>query len=325
MKNVIITGANSGIGKAAAFQFAIQGYRVIMACRNIEMSKPVCREIREKTKNSNVDLLQLDISSKHSVHLFCEAYKKKYGTLDILINNAGHFKHGETSFQKSVDGLELTFATNLLGPVLLTNLLSDALAKSDRPVVLNACSTNIKHFFDDRRKIDIKSLCGESVPGKKYNSYQLYGDSKIGLLMATFAMAQEYKSIGISVNAIMIPATKMSKNTVRKFKSCWRILAILQNPFIPEAEVIGDVYFSICTSDLYYKITGKLINHKGKIVSVADKSMSFFKIITGSEVYPPYADDRETSKRVWEICSRQADSLKLDMAKKHSPSQTCIL
>lgn len=301
---MIITGANSGIGKAAAIQYAMHGYRVIMACRNIKISKPVCQKIREQTNNSNVDLLQLDISSRKSIHSFCETYKKNYDVLDILINNAGHFKHGETNFQQSIDGLEMTFATNLLGPALLISLLLDVFAKANSPVVLNACSTNIKHFYDDRRKIDFKALCGQSDMTKKYNFYQLYGDSKMGLLMATFAMAQEYKSYGICVNAIMIPATKMSKSTINKFKFHWRILAILQNPFVPKAEVIVNAYFSICTSTLYSGITGKLINHKGEVVPVADKTMSFIKIVTGSEVYPPYANDREASNRVWDICNR---------------------
>lgn len=203
IKTVVITGANSGIGKAAAISFAEQGYRVVMACRNLETSKPVCKEIIDKTNNDNVEVIPLDISSKQSVFTFCEAFKGKYGVLDILINNAGHFKHGESSFQESSDGMELTFATNLFVPVLLTSLLLDVLAKSNDPRVLNACSTNIKHFFDERRKIDFKALCGESVAEKNYDSYKLYGDSKMGLLMATFKMAQEYKKQNISVNAIM--------------------------------------------------------------------------------------------------------------------------
>ena len=302
-KTVVITGANSGIGKTAAIRFAEQGYRVIMACRNIESSKPVCKEIIDKTKNENVELIELDISSKQSIVAFCETYKKKYDVLDLLVNNAGHFKHGETSFQESVDGMELTFATNLFGPILLTSLLLDVLEKSNDPRVLNACSTNIKHFFDERRKIDFKALHGEYVAGKKYDSYKLYGDSKMALLMATFQMAQEYKTQNISVNAIMIPATKMSKNTVKKVKSYWRLLALLQYPFIPKAEVMGDAYFSICTDKRYNRVSGKLINHLGQIVQVADEALSFTKIMGGLEFYPPYADDNETSKRVWAICN----------------------
>lgn len=304
MKTIIITGANSGIGKAAVIQYAMHGYRVIMACRNLELAMPVCQEIREQTKNCNVDVLPLDLSSKQSIYSFCDTFKKKYDTLDILINNAGHFRHGETGYQQSVNGFELTFATNLLGPVLLTHLLLDVLQNSSRPVVLNACSTNIKHFYDDRRTIDFQSLSGESVADKTYNSYHLYGDSKAGLLMATFAMAKEYRRYGICVNAIMIPATKMSRSAIHKVKGCWKILAVLQHPFISKRELIGDAYYSICTSETYRGVTGKLINHLGQIVPVADTSLSFLKIVTSLEFYPPYLDNKEERSRVWDICNR---------------------
>lgn len=301
-KIAVITGANSGIGKSAAFQFADHGYRVIMACRNRKKSMPVCEEIRRKTGNRKVEWMQLDISSKESVRAFCEEYRKKYDVLDILIHNAAHFKHGEKNYQPSKDGMELTFSTNLLGPVLMTRLLSGVLARSEDARVLNSCSTNIKHFFDERRRIDFPSLCGKAVDGKRYHSYHLYGDSKIGLLMATHAMAKEYHDMGICVNAIMIPATKLSKETIKKFQSYWRLFAILQKPFVPKAEVIGNAYFSICTSEKFAGVTGKLLNHRGQIVRRADTSTPFYKIILSSQVYPPYVDDEETAKKVWKVC-----------------------
>lgn len=301
-ETVIITGANSGIGKAAAYIFAGQGYQVIMACRNMQSAKPVCEAIKRKTGNSNVNFLQLDISSRSSIYRFCEEYRKKYETLDILIHNAGHFKHGEKKFQRSADGMELTSATNLLGPVLMTELLRDLLSKSANPKVLNACSTNIKHFFDERRSIDFKAMSGQETEGKKYDSYKLYGDSKMGLLMATAFEARRYEQDGICVNAIMIPATKMSGAAIKKVKSYWKLLAVLQTPFLPKQEYIGNAYFSICTSPAYQGITGKLINHRGQTVSAASHSMSFLDIVRGVEVYPPYAENEEAAQKVWNIC-----------------------
>lgn len=312
---VIITGANSGIGKAAAFKFASEGYRVIMACRNIQISEPVCKEIIAKTKNTNIDLLELDISSKQSIYSFCDTYKKKYDVLDILIHNAGHFRHGEKKFQQNIDGIELTFAINLFGPVLVTDLLLDVLAKSKNPRVLNVCSTNIKHFFDDRRKINLEVLSGEMVEDKGYNSYKLYGDSKMALLMATTMMEREYKQYNISVNAIMVPATKMSKGTIKKFNSYWRFLAFLQNVIIPKPETIGDAYFSICTSNIYADINGKLVNHQGKVVKMADDSISFIKIMTSNDIYPPYVDNKEIIEKVWNICKQYIENAKSNLAK----------
>lgn len=84
----------------------------------------------------------------------------------------------------------------------MTNLLLDHLTKSDDPRVLNACTTNIRHFFDPKRKIDFDNLKGEYKDSRPYSVYKMYGDSKMALLMLTFKMAEEYKNRGVKVNAM---------------------------------------------------------------------------------------------------------------------------
>ena len=160
-KIVIITGANSGIGKAAALKFAEEEYRVIMACRNIEISSAVQRDIMEITKNTHVDLMELDVSSFDSIRTFCTAFKSKYPRLDILIHNAAYLNHGEKEYKLSPEDVELSFATNIIGPFLMTRLLADHLTKSPDPRILHACTTNIKNFFDPKRKIEFDNLRGE--------------------------------------------------------------------------------------------------------------------------------------------------------------------
>lgn len=97
--------------------------------------------------------------------------------MDVLIHNAGYFNHGITTYQFSPDGLELTFATNLFGPHLMTELLLEHLAKSDDARVLNAGSTNIKNFFDPKRAIEFDNLRGEQKERRSYSVYKAYGDS----------------------------------------------------------------------------------------------------------------------------------------------------
>lgn len=145
-QTVIITGANSGIGKSATRLFADAGFSVIMACRNIEKSEPVRKEIVEISGNPQVQLMPLDISSFHSIRSFCDRFDEKYDQLDILIHNAAYFSHG-SPYKLSEDGLELTFATNLFGPFLMTMELHDLLKKSDTPKILMAGSNIIKHFL----------------------------------------------------------------------------------------------------------------------------------------------------------------------------------
>ncbi len=306
-KIVIITGANSGIGRAAAIKFGREGYKVVMACRNIEKSRKVQQELIKLTKNKEIDLLELDVASFKSIQDFCFEFKKRYKRLDILIHNAGYFRHGEKNYQLSCDNIELSFATNAFGPLLMTDLLTDMMKESGDARVLNACTTNIRHFFDPKRKIDLDNMQGELMDSRPYNSYKMYGDSKMALLMLTFKMAEEFKKYGIKVNAVQIPAIKLSKETMSKFKSVWKIAALVQNIFSASQEVMADTYFHICTSEEFKDITGKLINDKREVMQVShyDRgSTQELKQLFDKTVYPAYADNKDNIEQIWETAVR---------------------
>jgi len=259
-------------------------------------------KIIECTGNKDIDLIKLDISSFESIKNFCKEFRDKYDKLDVLIHNAAYFNHGEKEYQLSVDNIELNFATNAFGPLLMTKLLIDLLSKSEDPRILNACTTNIRHFFDPKRQIEFDNLKGEYKNSRKYSVYKMYGDSKMTLLMLTFKMAEEYKSLRIKVNAIQIPAIKTSSDTVKKFKSVWRVAAIIQNCFAQLPETMGKTYYHICTADEFVNTTGQLINDKLEIVNpstypqgVASEIKQFFD----SKVYPKYANNKELIDKVW--------------------------
>ena len=304
-KIVIITGANSGIGKAAAIKFATEGYRVVMACRNMGISQTVQQEIKEMTNNKQVDLMELDISSFASIRTFCSDFKDKYPRLDILIHNAAYLNHGEKEYKLSPEHIELSFATNTFGPFLMTRLLVDHLEKSEDPRILHACTTNIKNFFDPKRKIDFDNIQDEYRDSRPYSVYKMYGDSKMALLMLTFKMAEEYKPQGININALQINRVKLSKETIKKMKSIWKGLAWAQNFTNPLPSGMADTYFHICTSDEYKNVTGQLINHKREIVkpSLTEKGVNQVKNIVGSGTYPNYATEPEHVERLWKICN----------------------
>lgn len=304
-KVVIITGANSGIGKAATIRYATEGYTVVMACRNLEKSKKIQSEIIELSHNDNLDLIELDISSFKSIKSFCTQFKSKYKKLDILIHNAARFKHGEKNYQLSNENVELTFATNTVGPYFMTQLLIDMLKQSDDARVLHACSTNIRYYFDLKRKIDFDNLQGEFIGTRKYDSYKLYGDSKMALLMLAFKMADIYKADGIKVNALQIPATKISKDTIKNMKPIWRIAAKLQQTFSLSREMIADTYYYICTSNKFKDVTGKIINHKSEIMRPTHYGSGLvqeIKQLRDKSIYPRYADSINNIERVWEMC-----------------------
>lgn len=308
-KIVIITGANSGIGKAATMKFCNEGYTVIMACRNLAKSKAVQEEIMARTGNPKLDLMELDLASLASVKNFCTAFKEKYDHLDILIHNAGVFNHGEKKYQLTCDHLELTFATNTFAPFFLTNLLIEWLKKSHDARVLHACSTNIRHFFEPKRQIDFDNLQGEDT--KTYDSYKMYGDSKMALLMLTFKMADIFRRDQIKFYAVQIPAIKLSKEAIQKFKPGWRLAARVQNLFSLAPETMADTYYHICTSEEFSHVTGKLINNEREIMEPSFYSSGLIpsiKQFMDQKVYPKYAANKDNIERIWEISNRIIES-----------------
>lgn len=126
----------------------------------------------------------------------------------------------------------------------------------------------------------------------------------MALLMLTFKMADVFRKDGIKVNAIQIPAIKLSKETLIKFKSVWRMAASIQNIYSSTPESMADTYFYICTSEECKDITGKLFNDKRELMRPSNYSSGFiqeFKQLTDKGVYPKYADDIANIERVWEL------------------------
>src|SRR6266853_4110986 len=130
-KICIITGANSGIGKETALGLAQMGARVVMVCRNVEKGKAALEEIRRESGSSQVDLLIADMSSQASVRALAEQIQQEYPRLDVLVNNAGGAAPAGTL---SADGIEMTLATNHLGPALLARPVEGQRAIAHRQV-----------------------------------------------------------------------------------------------------------------------------------------------------------------------------------------------
>lgn len=190
-KTVIVTGSNTGLGKETALDLAKRGARVIMACRNISEANSVRDEIILKSGNHNVVVLKLDISSLESVRKFAEVINQQEERLDVLMHNAGVALGNNPG--KSVDGLELTFATNHFGPFLLTHLLVDLMkrTKSSRIIIL----TSLLGFlsFTDFQKFNFDSY---------ENTNNNYCISKHANLLITRELAERLKGTGITVNCV---------------------------------------------------------------------------------------------------------------------------
>ncbi|XP_062891539.1 retinol dehydrogenase 12-like isoform X2 [Mobula hypostoma] len=125
-KTVIITGANSGIGKETARDLARRGARVIMACRDMARSEEVAEELRASTGNEQVLVSQLDLASIQSVHGFAREIAETEGKIDVLINNAGRIRFNDINMNERYDSL-LAHCQSKLANVLFTRELAQHL------------------------------------------------------------------------------------------------------------------------------------------------------------------------------------------------------
>lgn len=144
-KVVIVTGANSGLGKVAALEFAKRGCTVIMACRNLEQGNTALEEIKGKTNSETLLLRELDLGDLASVRKFAGSIKQEFPAIHILVNNAGVYSDGDALMQTK-DGFEMHMGVNHLGPFLLTNLLMDNIKRASPSRLVNYTDNERRDF-----------------------------------------------------------------------------------------------------------------------------------------------------------------------------------
>ena len=185
----VITGTTHGIGRVTARELARAGKTVVMLCRDLRAGAAVRDEIARHTPRAQVELLRCDLASLASVREAAAAVRRVYPRLGLLINNAGMVS---TRHRTSVDGFELTFATNHLGPFLLTALLVDHLESTARIVTV---ASRI-HY---RGHLDLDAVTNG---GPRYRPTAAYARSKLANVMHTLALARRTARTGISVNCL---------------------------------------------------------------------------------------------------------------------------
>lgn len=189
-KVCIITGGNSGIGKATALGLAKLGGIIIIVCRNRSEGEATQSDIKTKSGNENVHLLVADLSSMQPIRQLADDFKRTYQKLHVLVNNAGEIL---TKRHVTVDGFERTFASSHLGHFLLTNLLLDVIKAGASARIVNITSEahrGARIHFDD--------LHGE----KKYTAFQAYGQAKLANVLFTYELAKRLEGTGVTANCL---------------------------------------------------------------------------------------------------------------------------
>lgn len=189
-KIILITGANSGIGKAAATALAEMGAHVVMMSRDTGKGELARQDVMRISKNSNVDLVQCDLASMDSIRKFADEFLSKYSRLDVLINNAGIYT---SKRMETADGFEYQIGVNHLGHFLLTHLLLDLLKKSSPARIINVSSG--AHFGG---KIDLNDLHIQH----RYSGWKAYAQSKLANILFTYELAHRLAGSGVTANCL---------------------------------------------------------------------------------------------------------------------------
>jgi NAD(P)-dependent dehydrogenase (short-subunit alcohol dehydrogenase family) len=187
----LVTGATSGLGLVTAEGLARLGATVYMIIRNEGKGRWVREGIIRRTGNENVHLEIADLSSLSSLREFATRFLEREHRLDVLVNNAGVLLPER---ERSVDGFELSFATNVLGPFLLTTLLIPLLEAAAPSRIINVSSGGMY-----TQKLDVEDLQFEHKP---FNGVTAYAQAKRAQVILTELWAEKLAASGVTVNAM---------------------------------------------------------------------------------------------------------------------------
>ncbi len=191
-KEILLTGANSGIGKETALGLAKMNASIVIVCRNENAGRATVKEIAKESGNNAIELISADLLLQEQVRRVVKEFRATHSRLDVLINNAGT---NFPSYAETVDGVERTMAVNYFAPFLLTNLLLDTLEKSGPSRIVNVAS--VGHFG---AKLDLNNLTNDRRMGT--GGIGAYGRSKLALVLFTNELARRLEGKPVTANSL---------------------------------------------------------------------------------------------------------------------------
>ena len=269
-KNILITGATSGIGRSTVLALSSMGASVTFIARNKDKAEILLKELNTKSQDKAAYTLA-DLSSQKEVKSAAKEYLKMNRPLDILINNAGliNLKRRET-----IDGFEETFAVNHLAYFSLTNLLIDKLKESESARIINISSG--AHQFVKRMNFD------DIQSEKNYKPFKVYSYSKLANILFTRKLSEILKDDNITVNCLHpgVVATGFASQNDSKFQ---KFLFKLSKPFMRSSNKGAETSIYLSSSDDVSDVSGKYF-YNSKVS----------KISSG-------ASNEEDAERLWRI------------------------
>ena len=273
-RTALITGANSGLGKAIALALAADGTQVGIVARDRTRGESALAEIQASTGNADLHLFIADLADQTSIRALAESVLARFDRLHLLVNNAGT---AYPARRLSPDGIECALAVNHLAPFLLTHLLLDRLTSSASARIVNV-GTRIN------AAMDFEDLNWERRP---YRMMQGYAQSKLGNLHFTFELARRLHGSGVTVNAVF-PGVFRSNlgGTDGAQGPFWKLVAALGGWAIPSPEQAARRVLYLANASELEGVSGQYFGNRKPLRA------------------PAQARDPEANRRLWEISER---------------------
>jgi NAD(P)-dependent dehydrogenase (short-subunit alcohol dehydrogenase family) len=280
-RTVVITGANSGVGKATAAALAGAGARTLITARNETRGRQAVADIRRSSRSDQVELVVFDLADLASVRAGASELLDRTERIDVLVNNAGLV---QSDRHETKDGFEATFGINHLGPFLLTQLLRDRVVASAPARVVNVASTAHR----TARGLDFDDL--QST--RNYRGMRAYSRSKLANILFTTELARRLAGTGVTANSLH-PGTVASGFARDDDASGFLAFGIkLIKPFIltPEQGARTSVY--LAASPEVDGVTGQ------------------YFVRCRARVPSPAAQDEATATLLWSISEELVDQVR---------------
>jgi NAD(P)-dependent dehydrogenase (short-subunit alcohol dehydrogenase family) len=286
-RTAVVTGANSGIGRATARSLAARGADVVLLCRSAERGRPALDALRQETGSRRLRLVTVDVAETASLRRAVEAIPARQ--VHVLVNNAAVLpdEREETS-----EGLERTFATNVLGPHRLTRLLEPRLRAAGEARVVNVSSGGMY-----ARRLSLEDWDWRRRP---FDGVSAYADAKRALVVLTELWAERLRATGVTVNA-MHPGwadTPAVRTSLPRFRRA--MAARLRTP-----EEGADTVVWMCVCPRLFRETGRFY---------------FDREPRTTHLLPWTRESGEDRRRLWHLCESFSNIRKATIRarRKHS-------
>jgi len=275
-KTVVVTGGTSGIGEVAAVNLAGQGARIVLIARDRERAAATLAKLKSANPSAGHAAHYGDLSSIADMKRVAKEVADSEPRIDVLINNAGAVF---LSRKVSIDGLEMTFATNHMAYFVVTNILLDRLKATPGARIVSTASDAHKSG-----KLDFDDLQSE----KKFSSFRVYGTSKLCNILFTRELARRLDGTGVTANCLHpgFVGTRFGQNNANNIFMKGLAKVIMSFGLSPEDGARTIIH--LASSPEVATISGEYF-YKCKVAVATDAAM-----------------DDERAKRLWAVSAKIA-------------------